>query len=104
MSLEEGALHLRHRVAPVGGVFFEEGPVAQQAADPRPPRRMSTIGDERNADPAAEDDAGPVADRAAEGDPGWGGGVGVAAVLDLDCPQARDQFSFSLSLCLSAEA
>ena len=66
MSLEERALHFRNRVIPVRGVLFEERLVTQQAADP-----------------ASQDDAGPVADRASERDPGGCGRVGVSAVLDL---------------------
>lgn len=66
MPLEKRPLHLGDGVVPVRGVFLEERFVAQQAADP-----------------AAEDDAGPVAERAPEGQPGGGGRVGVAAVLDL---------------------
>ena len=69
MPLKERPLHLRHRKIPVRGILSEKRLVPKEAADP-----------------AAKDDAAPVANGAAKGHPGGRDRVGVAAVLDLRKP------------------
>lgn len=67
MALEEGALHLRNGVVPVGGVLLEERLVAEQASDPSP-----------------QDHARPIPHRSSERHPRRCRGVGISTVLDLE--------------------